>query len=81
MRPRRHLPDPQARRRAARALLSRPELVQFHRPTERPGTDARWKLTDTFIMVVAAMRVLLPYVLLILASVFAAWGLFWLLFL
>lgn len=81
MRSRCHVPDQKARRRAAPTLLTRPELVEFRRPPERSGKDVRWKLSDSFIMIVAAMRVLLPYVLLILVSVFAAWGLFWLLFL
>ncbi len=37
--------------------------------------DERWKLGDSLIMVVAALRVLLPYVVVILATVVAAWGL------
>ncbi|MFW5738132.1 MAG: hypothetical protein ACOCYX_04410 [Spirochaetota bacterium] len=37
--------------------------------------DERWKLGDSLIMVVAALRVLLPYVVVILATVAAAWGL------
>lgn len=45
---------------------------------ERP--HVHWKLSDTFIMIVAALRVMLPYVLVILAAVGAAWGLFLLLF-
>jgi hypothetical protein len=40
-----------------------------------PPADERWKLGDSLIMVVAALRVLLPYVVVILATVVAAWGL------
>ena len=39
------------------------------------GADERWKLGDSLIMVVVALRVLLPYVVVILATVVAAWGL------
>lgn len=51
-----------------------------HRADDPPSRspDARWKLSDTLIMIVAALRVLLPYVLVVLATVGAAWG-FWLL--
>lgn len=64
--------------------MHRPELVySFHRASSSRGRDdrgtdtpdERWKLGDSFIMVVAALRVLMPYVLVILATVAAAWGL------
>ena len=52
--------------------MSRPELVVPFRKSEPDGKHVRWKLSDTLIMIVAAIRVLLPYVLVILAAVFGA---------
>lgn len=75
-----------ARRRAAAVLMRRPELVRplprGTSPSTGPHADdasspreARWKISDTLIMIVVALRVLLPYVLAILATVGVAWAL------
>jgi hypothetical protein len=79
-----------ARRRPAAVAVRHPGLVySFHRGSDQPQPsdgrsssqpEPRWKLSDTLIMIVAALRVLLPYVLVVLATVGAAWALWRLVF-
>jgi len=46
----------------------------------RDDADVRWKMGDVLIMIAVAMRVLLPYLAVIVAAVVVAWGLLALVF-
>lgn len=55
-----------------------PDRRRFRSPEE--PTESRWPLGDIFLMIVAAVRVMIPYLLVILAAVGGAWALWALVF-
>ncbi len=74
------------------AGLRRPEILWYEvsgrgqsgdggrRPRSARGAEQRWSLIDIGAMILAALQVILPFVLILLAATAAAYGLFMLAF-